>query len=62
MALERCLQEKFDLAEITVNSSPYAVLIYERLGFVVQNEEMVKNGIRFIPMKRVIPDLGSSEK
>lgn len=34
----------------TVNSSPYAVDIYARLGFVATNSEQVKNGIRFTPM------------
>lgn len=56
MALERCLQFNPDLAEMTVNSAPYAVPIYERFGFVAQSEEMVSNGIRFIPMKKILAD------
>ena len=39
---------------MTVNSAPYAVSIYEHFGFVAQSEEMVRNGIRFIPMKKII--------
>lgn len=35
---------------ITVNSSPYAVGFYEKLGFVKTDDERVKNGIRFTPM------------
>ena len=35
---------------ITVNSSPYAVEIYERLGFKTVDKEQVKDGIRFTPM------------
>ncbi len=35
---------------ITVNSSPYAVPIYEKLGFKKTGDEQVKNGIRFVPM------------
>ena len=35
---------------ITVNSSPYAVEIYRRLGFTETGTEQTKNGIRFTPM------------
>ena len=35
---------------ITVNSSIYAVKIYERLGFKKTGELQEKNGIKFIPM------------
>ena len=37
---------------ITVNSSPYALEIYRKMGFVVQEELQEKDGIKFIPMKR----------
>lgn len=36
--------------EITVNSSPYAVSIYHKLGFIDTDKEQVHNGIRFTPM------------
>ena len=36
--------------QITVNSSPYAVKAYERMGFVSTQSEQCINGIRFIPM------------
>jgi predicted GNAT family N-acyltransferase len=36
---------------ITVNSSPYAVKIYRKLGFNDTAAEQVTNGIRYIPMK-----------
>ena len=36
---------------MTVNSSPYAVPVYEKLGFEVTDKEQVKNGLRFTPMK-----------
>jgi ribosomal protein S18 acetylase RimI-like enzyme len=45
-------KENGDCAEITVNSSPYAVEIYQKLGFHNTDKEQLKNGIRFIPMKR----------
>ena len=39
-----------DVMQITVNSSPYAVEIYERLGFVKTDEQQEKDGIVYIPM------------
>jgi GNAT superfamily N-acetyltransferase len=36
--------------EITVNSSPYAVEVYHRLGFVDTNKEQLSDGIRYTPM------------
>jgi GNAT superfamily N-acetyltransferase len=39
-----------DVPRITVNSSPYAVEIYHRLGFVDLDQEQTINGIRFTPM------------
>lgn len=36
--------------EFTVHSSPYAVEVYRRLGFVPTGTEQVTNGIRYIPM------------
>ena len=35
---------------ITVNSSPYAVLVYKKLGFISSNEEQVTGGMRYTPM------------
>lgn len=39
---------------ITVNSSPYALEIYRKLGFNSTSDEQVVNGIRFIPMRMKI--------
>ncbi|PKM94193.1 MAG: histone acetyltransferase [Firmicutes bacterium HGW-Firmicutes-1] len=36
--------------ELTVNASPYAVTIYEKLGFTKIAGELIKNGITYIPM------------
>ena len=36
---------------ITVNSSPYAIGIYRRLGFTAVTGEKTENGIRFTPME-----------
>lgn len=36
---------------ITVNSSPYAVPIYHKLGFVDTDTEQLSDGMRYTPMK-----------
>ncbi len=38
------------IRSITVNSSPFAVPIYKKLGFAKTSEEQTINGIRFTPM------------
>ncbi len=47
---EICLKTKPDLDQITVNSSPNAVQIYEKLGFSKVGSEQMRNGIIFTPM------------
>lgn len=37
--------------KMTVNSSPYAVPVYCKLGFEATNTEQVVNGLRFTPME-----------
>lgn len=46
--------EHYNPSAITVNSSPYAVEAYRRLGFVDTDAEQTVNGMRFTPMKRVL--------
>ena len=41
-----------DAAQITVNSSPYAVKAYECLGFLKTDEQQEKDGIIYVPMMR----------
>ena len=36
---------------ITVNSSPYAVPVYHKLGFVDTDVEQISDGMRYTPMK-----------
>ncbi len=43
---------KVDGKEYTVNSTPYAVPIYEKLGFTVTGPRKAMNGIAFVPMKK----------
>jgi GNAT superfamily N-acetyltransferase len=50
-SIKICRENNPSLTEITVNSSPNAVNIYEKIGFSVVEPEKEKNGIRFVPMK-----------
>lgn len=52
--LHDVLGENPDLAEITLNSSPYGKPFYLHVGFVPLSEEKEMNGIKFTPMKYVI--------
>jgi predicted GNAT family N-acyltransferase len=49
-ALIKCKATNPPLHKFTVNSSPYAVLIYKKIGFKSTAPEQVKNGIRYVPM------------
>lgn len=49
-SIEICLEHKPELLELTVNSSPNAVCIYEKLGFVKAGSEQISKGIIFTPM------------
>ncbi len=40
-----------NITKITVNSSPYAVPIYEHIGFVATSIELENNGMRYTPME-----------
>ena len=51
MAKFQCRENNMELQTITVNSSPYAVGFYHKLGFVDTNSEQLVDGIRFTPMK-----------
>jgi GNAT superfamily N-acetyltransferase len=46
---ERC-KDQNSASNITVNSSPYAIEVYHRLGFIDTDKEQTVNGIRFTPM------------
>jgi len=50
ISLDICKGNNPTLSEITVNSSPNAVHIYEKLGFCVVEPEKVSNGIRYVSM------------
>jgi len=50
-AVEICQAEDPNVREITVNSSPNAVEIYERMGFDAIGREQSIKGVRSTPMK-----------
>jgi GNAT superfamily N-acetyltransferase len=43
--------KKEGITYVTVNSSPYAVGFYHKIGFTNVKDEMEKDGIRFTPMR-----------
>ena len=51
MCLLNTMIKHYDPVEITVNSSPYALEAYRKLGFTETGSEKLENGIRFTPMK-----------
>jgi len=53
-ALAVCRNAKPDLAEVDVNSSVWAVPVYERLGFKQTQPEQTINGILFVAMSRLL--------
>lgn len=48
------LRDNPELTEITLNSSPYGLPFYLKLGFVPQSEELEQDGIRYTPMKYTV--------
>jgi [ribosomal protein S5]-alanine N-acetyltransferase len=49
--LIRAMLRKCPECIITVNSSPFAVEIYKKMGFEATNHELLKDGIRYTPMQ-----------
>jgi len=49
-------------SRVTVNSSPYAVPIYARFGFVPTGEEQTVNGLRFTPMEYILARFKNFQK
>lgn len=54
IALKDIKRLNTELKELTVNSSPYAFKIYDKLGFVASDNMLEKDGIKYIPMKSFI--------
>ena len=48
--------KKKGITYVTVNSSPYAVDFYHKIGFINITDEVEKDGIKFTPMRLEISD------
>lgn len=49
-ALEICKTQQ-NIHEMTVNSAPFSIEVYHRLGFMDTGQEQTVNGMRFTPMR-----------
>jgi GNAT superfamily N-acetyltransferase len=56
--LQDIVKENPSLDALTLNSSPYGLPFYLKIGFVPQGEEQTINGIRFTPMKYIVRNGG----
>jgi predicted GNAT family N-acyltransferase len=57
MGITECRKNNASLEFIEVNSSPFAVGIYEKLGFIRVSDEQLKNGMKFTPMVKKWVDI-----
>ena len=57
LAVRFCLDNNPQLREITVNSSPNAIDVYERMGFKPIGEEQSISGVRSVPMLKVLSEI-----
>ena len=49
--LFEAMRQDYETQVFTVNSSPYAVEVYRRLGFVPTDTEQLTDGLRYTPMR-----------
>ena len=49
--LFEAMRQDYEVQAFTVNSSPYAVEVYRRLGFVPTDTEQLTDGLRYTPMR-----------
>lgn len=49
--LFEAMRQDYEVQAFTVNSSPYAVEVYRRLGFVPTDTEQLTDGLRYTPMQ-----------
>jgi GNAT superfamily N-acetyltransferase len=52
--ISKCCREHEGVKQITVGAFDFAVPIYEKMGFVIYDQEQIINAIRFIPMVKTI--------
>lgn len=61
LAAEEITEKYSGVNELTVNSSPYAVEIYKRLGFVPADDMQERDGLIFMPMKKSLGDIENQQ-
>ena len=54
LGLNKCLKNETGIKKISVHSSLYAIPMYEAMGFQKTGEEILEDGIRYIPMEFLI--------
>lgn len=54
MAISDIREDKPEIPYVTVNSSPYAVEFYKKIGFKPLGPEETRDGIRFTSMRRTL--------
>ena len=54
MYIQEIKEQKPEIKELKVNSSPYAVNIYKKMGFNSTDEMQERDGIVFMPMQKTI--------
>ena len=54
MAISDIREDKPEIPYVTVNSSPYAVEFYKKIGFEPLGPEETRDGIRFTSMRRTL--------
>ena len=48
---KKCRENYPEISDLTVNSSPYSVPVYENLGFKASDSMQERDGITYLPMK-----------
>ena len=59
-AVTECLRRRPDVRMITVNSSPFAVPVYRKMGFLETGPSREVSGIIFVPMVCALDELPPS--
>lgn len=53
-ATRLCIEKSPAIKAITVSSSPNSISFYRAVGFEAQGEEVDEDGMRFVPMQKII--------
>ncbi len=53
-ATRLCIEKSPAIKAITVSASPNSISFYQTIGFEAQGEEVDEDGMRFVPMQKII--------